>query len=161
MPYLKDPRGRVTLNFPAAEYEALVADANRAAHVSPGTYALALVRARGAALRPVLDENGRLRVARLQGKIATLTEVLAAAEARAAALATELRATQLELEQRPTRTQVQQAIAEGIGAHRSEAGAPTEAPTVEAPTALTPEAEAEARRRRMRKRQRETERKRP
>ncbi len=161
MPYLKDPRGRATLNFPAAEYEALVADAKRAAHASPGTYALALVRARGAALRPVMDENGRQRVARLQGKLATLTEALAAAEARAAALVTQLRAAQRELEQRPTRAQVQQAIAEGVGAHRPAAGAPTEAPAVEAPAALTPAEEAEARRRRVHKRQREAERKRP
>ncbi len=113
MPYLKDPRGRVTLNLPAAEYATLTADAAQAGYASPGRYATALVRARGAAPRPVLDENGRQRVAFLEDKLATVREALAATQARTAALATQLRAAQHELEQRPTRAQVQQAIEEG------------------------------------------------
>ena len=158
MPYKKDPRGRVTLNLQAPEFEALAADAARAGHASPGTYALALVRARGAAPRPVLDENGQLRVARLQGKLTTLRETLAAAEVRAAALAVQLREARQELSQRPTLAQVQQAIEKGVKALRPEAGESTKVPVVEAippaPQALTPEEKAKAQRRRERNRNR-------
>ena len=158
MPYKKDPRGRVTLNLQPSEFAALAADAAQAGHARPGTYALALVRARGAAPRPVLDENGQLRVARLQGKLTTLREALAAAEGRAAALAAQLREARQELEQRPTLAQVQQAIEKGVKALRPEAVASTKAPVAEAiapaPQALTLEERAKARRQRERNRNR-------
>lgn len=162
MPYIKDPRGRVTLNLQAPEFEALAVDAARAGHASPGTYAMALVRARGAAPRPVLDENGQLRVARMQGKLTTLREALAAAEVRATALAVQLREARQELSQRPTLAQVQQAIEEQVAAHSREAAASTKARAMEAvasaPEALNSEEKAEARRRRERQRQREQDR---
>lgn len=105
MPYLNDPRGRVTLNLPAAEFAVLTADAARAGYGSPGTYALALVRARGAALRPVVDERGAQRVAQMQGKFAVLREAHTQAEARAAAAEARVRALELALAQRPTRAE--------------------------------------------------------
>lgn len=70
MPYLNDPRRRIMLNFHAEAYAALAADAARAGHPTPGTYPLALVQARGSALRPVVDEHGAQRVARLKTKLA-------------------------------------------------------------------------------------------
>ena len=155
MTYLKDPRRRITLNFHPDDHAALAADATRAGYESAYAYVMALVRARGAAPRPVLDENGQLRVARMQGKLTTMREQLAAAEARASALSARLGAAQHELEQRPTFAQVQLAIEKGLKAHSSEAGTPAEGP---APALLTPEEKAETRRRRMRQRQREAER---
>ena len=152
MTYLKDPRRRITLNFHPDDHAALAADATRAGHESAYAYVMALVRARGAAPRPVLDENGQLRVARMQGKLTTLREQLAAAEARAGALSARLLAAQRELDQRPTSAQVQLAIKEGLKAQSPEAGPPAEGP---APALLTPEEKAEARRRRVRQRQRE------
>ena len=155
MPYLDDPRGRVTLNLQAPEFEALAVDATRAGYASPGKYAMALVRARGAAPRPVLDENGRQRVARLRGKLAVVRAALAATEARADALAVQLLEARQELDQRPTRAQVQQAIEEGVKALSPAAATSTE---TLAPALLTPEEKAEARRQRARQRQREAER---
>ncbi|WP_210521692.1 hypothetical protein [Hymenobacter terricola] len=114
MPYLKDPRSRITLNFHAADYDALTADATRAGHASASKYAMALVQARGAAVRPILDENGRQRVSRLQGKMDTARAALTAAEARAAGLATQLRAAQHELAQRPSRADIESLIVEAV-----------------------------------------------
>ena len=82
MPYKKDPRGRVTLNLQPDEFEELTAAAKRAAYKTAGRYALALVRARGEAPRPVVDENGQQRVAFLKGKLGVLRDALRRAEAR-------------------------------------------------------------------------------
>ena len=128
MPYLKDPRGRVTLNFPAADFSALTADAARAGHASPGPYALALVRARGAALRPVMDEHGAQRVARLKAKMAVLREELAAAEAQAATAAARIQILERDLRQRPTRAEYDQWLTEAaakIAAEQSPVSSPT------------------------------------
>jgi hypothetical protein len=68
MPYKNDPRKTVTLNFHADEYAALAADALQAGYATPGTYALALVRARGDAPEPIHDERAEERLQRLEGK---------------------------------------------------------------------------------------------
>ena len=52
MPYKNDLRKTVTLNLPADEHAALSAEARAAGYASAGTYALALVRARGKVLVP-------------------------------------------------------------------------------------------------------------
>ena len=67
MPYKKDPRRTVTLNFHADEYAALAADALDAGYATPGTYALALVRARGDAPETIRDERTEERLQRLAG----------------------------------------------------------------------------------------------
>ena len=68
MPYTNDPRRTVTLNLHADEYAALADDALEAGYKTPGTYALALVRARGDAPAPILDERTDERMMRLEGK---------------------------------------------------------------------------------------------
>lgn len=109
MPYLHDPRRRITLNFHAA----LAADAARAGHAGvrlrhgPG-------RARGAALHPVVDENGARRVARLQGKLAVAQEALAACHAARAADADQRRALESELAARPGRAEFQRLFNEAM-----------------------------------------------
>jgi hypothetical protein len=72
MPYKHDPRRTVTLNLPPAEYAALAEDALHAGYASPGTYALALVRARGEAPAPVQDERAADRQLRMEAKLAWL-----------------------------------------------------------------------------------------
>lgn len=67
MPYKNDPRRTVTLNLSAAEYAALSEDALQAGYASAGTYALALVRARGEAPAPILDQRGEERLVKAQG----------------------------------------------------------------------------------------------
>lgn len=68
MPYTNDPRRTVTLNLHADEYAALAEDAFGAGYKTPGTYALALVRARGDAPEPILDERTEDRLMRLAGQ---------------------------------------------------------------------------------------------
>lgn len=68
MPFTQDPRKHVTLNLYADEYVALQADAQQAGYTSPGTYALALVRARGDAPEPIHDRVARERLSHLQGQ---------------------------------------------------------------------------------------------
>lgn len=68
MPYKNDPRKTVTLNFHAEEYAALTADARDAGYATPGTYALALVRARGDVTEPINDERTEDRINFLEGK---------------------------------------------------------------------------------------------
>lgn len=72
MPYKHDPRRTITLNLPPAEYAALAEDALHAGYASPGTYALAVVRARGEAPNPVQDARATDRQLRLEGKLAWL-----------------------------------------------------------------------------------------
>ena len=129
VPYLNDPRRRITLNFHADDYAALTDDAARAGHASPGKYALALVQARGAAAPPVLDENGRQRVAALKGKLAAAREAVTAAEARAEAIAPRLRAAQHELTQRPSRAEIERLLVAAVAAAMAQRGTAT--PTAE------------------------------
>ena len=68
MPYKNDPRRTVTLNFHPDEYAALAADALEAGYQTPGTYAKALVYARGDAPEPIQDERTAERIHRLEGK---------------------------------------------------------------------------------------------
>ena len=68
MPYVHDTRRTVTLNLPAAEYAALAQDALDAGYATPGTYALALMRARGDAPDPIVDRRTEERIGRLEGK---------------------------------------------------------------------------------------------
>lgn len=67
MPYKNDPRRTVTLNFHPDEYAALAADALEAGYQTPGTYAKALVYARGDAPEPIQDERTEERLQRLTG----------------------------------------------------------------------------------------------
>ncbi len=67
MPYRNDPRRTVTLNFHPDEYTALAEDAFEAGYATPGTYALALVRARGDAPAPIPDPHAAERIGRLEG----------------------------------------------------------------------------------------------
>lgn len=67
MPYKNDPRRTITLNFHPDEYAALAEDALDAGYATPGTYALALVRARGDAPAPIPDQRSADRLARLEG----------------------------------------------------------------------------------------------
>ena len=67
MPYTNDPRKTVTLNLHADEYAALAEDALEAGYATPGTYALALVRTRGAAPEPIPDRRSADRLMRLEG----------------------------------------------------------------------------------------------
>jgi hypothetical protein len=62
MPYLNDPRRTVTINLHPNEYAALAEDALTAGYQTPGTYAKALVRARGDAPEPILDRRSAERV---------------------------------------------------------------------------------------------------
>ena len=68
MPYKNDPRRTVTLNFHSDEYAALAVDALDAGYETPGTYAKALVYARGDAPEPIQDERTEERIHRLEGK---------------------------------------------------------------------------------------------
>jgi hypothetical protein len=79
MPYLNDPRRTVTLNLHPAEYEALADDAFEAGYATPGTYAKALVEARGEPPAPRLDEHSAERVLRLEAKNAWLLHQFEAA----------------------------------------------------------------------------------
>lgn len=67
MPYRNDPRRTVTLNFHPGEHRALAEDAFEAGYATPGTYALALVRARGDAPAPTPDPHAAERIGRLEG----------------------------------------------------------------------------------------------
>ena len=129
MPYRNDPRGRVTLNLPAAEYAAL------AGYASPGTFALALVRARGGSLAPVVvvDANGARQVALLQEQLAAATEALASCHTARTAQAMQLQAVRRELEQRPTLADVHHAVAVAMD-HRAAAAAATASSTTAAET---------------------------
>ena len=66
-PYKDDPRRTVTLNLHPDEYAALAEDALQAGYQTPGTYAKALVRARGDAPDPIRDQRSEERLAKLQG----------------------------------------------------------------------------------------------
>lgn len=82
MPYKNDPRRTVTLNFHADEYAALAEDALDAGYATPGTYVLALVRARGDAPEPILDERTADRIGRLEGANAWLQHQFEALQAK-------------------------------------------------------------------------------
>ena len=82
MPYTHDPRRTVTLNLHADEYAALAEDALHAGYATPGTYALALVRARGEAPDPVVDARTAERIGRLEGAKAWLLHQFEAMEAQ-------------------------------------------------------------------------------
>ena len=140
MPYTIDPRRRITLNFHADEHAALAADAARAGHASAYAYTMALVRARGAALRPVVDAHGAQRVARLRATLAAVRQELADEQAARTADAARCRALERELATRPTKVWYQQQLAAAV----DQAVASRE---VVAPPAPTPEQTARATRR--------------
>ena len=81
MPFLNDPRRTVTLNLYPDEYESLAEDALTAGYQTPGTYAKALVLARGEAPEPILDQRSAERVGKLQGANAWLLEQFEHAQA--------------------------------------------------------------------------------
>lgn len=85
MPYAHDTRRTVTLNLPADEYAALAQDALDAGYPTPGTYALALVRARGDAPGPIVDRRTGERIGRLEGKNEWLLHQFEALQAKLAA----------------------------------------------------------------------------
>ena len=140
MTYLIDPRRRITLNFNADEHAVLAADAARAGYASAYAYTMTLVRARGAALRPVVDEHGAQRVARVKNKLTAAQQELAECCAARAADADRCRSLERELAARPGRAEVQQLIVETV----ARAAADREAA---APPAPTPEQTARAARR--------------
>jgi hypothetical protein len=67
MPFLNDLRRTVTINLYPDEYESLAEDALTAGYKTPGTYAKALILARGEAPEPILDQRSAERVGKLQG----------------------------------------------------------------------------------------------
>lgn len=81
MPFLNDPRRTVTLNLYPDEYESLEEDALTAGYPTPGTYAKALVLARGDAPEPILDQRSEERVHKLQGANEWLLEQFEHAQA--------------------------------------------------------------------------------
>ena len=85
MPYAHDTRRTVTLNLPADEYAALAQDALDAGYATPGTYALALVRARGDAPGPIVDRRTEERINRLEGKNEWLLHQFEALQAKLSA----------------------------------------------------------------------------
>ena len=85
MPYAHDTRRTVTLNLPADEYAALVQDALDAGYTTPGTYALAVVRARGDVPEPIVDQRSEDRISRLEGKNEWLLHQFEALQAKLAA----------------------------------------------------------------------------
>ena len=116
MPSKIDLRRTVTVNLPPDEYQALADDALRAGYATPGTYAKALVRARGQAPAPIRDERMHDRVAKWKGRNDELAHQLERALAREEALRARLEAAQAELVTRPSRAQVERQLAEGIDA---------------------------------------------
>ena len=114
MPYVNDPRRRITLTFHPDDYAALTADATRAGFASAYAYVMALVQARGAALRPVVDEHGAQRMARMQGKLGVMKDALADCHAARAAEANQRRALERELAERPSRAEFQQLFAQAM-----------------------------------------------
>ena len=80
MPYLHDPRRTVTLNLHPQEYDALAQDALEAGYPTPGTYAKALVEARGDAPAPRQDQRSQERYERLQAQHTYLLEQFEAAQ---------------------------------------------------------------------------------
>lgn len=143
MPYLNDPRQRVTLNLQPDAYAALATDALRAGYATPGTYAMALVLARGAAPKPIPDERSRERLERAAGKTQQLREELARQQAQhlaqqqawaaqRQALTEQLGQAQRALAQRPPLWEVQQLIRQGIE-QAVEAGIAARAVSIAAP----------------------------
>ena len=123
------------------EYDALAADAYKAGYATPGTYAKALVRARGNAPAPVRDERMQERVAQWRGKNHELAAQLHRSQAREQALQTQLRAAQHELTQRPTYAEQHRLVNEAVARVVAERAVPA-AP----PEAASPAAAREARR---------------
>ena len=151
VPYTIDPRRRITLNFHADEHAALAADAARAGHASSYAYVMALVRARGAALRPVVDAHGAQRVARLKTKLAGVQQEVdeaqqevAACRAARAADAGRRRVLENELTARPTAAQYQEMLDATVARAVAEQPGP-------APPGPTPEQAARAARREARR----------
>ena len=71
----------VTINLYPDEYESLADDALTAGYQTPGTYAKALVLARGEAPEPILDQRSAERVGKLQGANEWLLEQFEHAQA--------------------------------------------------------------------------------
>ena len=124
MPSKVDLRRTVTINLPPDEYQALANDALRAGHATPGTYAKALVRARGQAPAPIRDQRMLDREARWKGRNAELAHQLQQALAREQALRARAEAADAELVARPSRAQVARQLAEGIEAFVKTQGPP-------------------------------------
>jgi len=159
VPYTIDPRRRITLNFHPDEHAALAADAARAGHASAYAYVMALVRARGAALRPVVDAHGAQRVARLKATLAAvrreLTDSDAArtadatrSEAARAADAARCHALERELAARPPKAWYEQQLAASVAQAVAKVGA---SPTASESPAPTPEQAARTARREARR----------
>ena len=81
MPFLNDPRRTVTLNLYPEEYASLAEDTLMAGYPTPGTYAKALLLARGEAPDPILDQRSAERVGKLQGANEWLLEQFEHAQA--------------------------------------------------------------------------------
>jgi hypothetical protein len=128
MPYKEDPRRTVTVNLLPDEYDALAADAYKAGYATPGTYAKALVRARGNAPAPIRDERMQERVAKWRGKNSELAQQLHRSQAREQALQTQLQAAQHELTQRPTYAEQHRLVNEAVARVMAERAAPAEPP---------------------------------
>ena len=141
MPYKEDPRRTVTVNLLPDEYDALAADAYKAGYATPGTYAKALVRARGNAPAPIRDERMQERVAKWHGKNQELAQQLHRSQAREHTLQTQLQAAQHELTQRPTYAEQHRLVNEAVARVMAERAVP-----VAPPEAASPAAAREARR---------------
>jgi len=128
MPYKEDPRRTVTVNLLPDEYDALAADAYKAGYATPGTYAKALVRARGKAPAPIRDERMQERVAKWHGKNHELAQQLHRSQAREQTLQTQLQAAQHELTQRPTYAEQHRLVNEAVARVMAERAAPAEPP---------------------------------
>lgn len=144
MPYKEDPRRTVTVNLLPDEYDALAADAYKAGYATPGTYAKALVRARGNAPAPIRDERMQERVAKWRGKNSELAEQLHRSQAREQALQTQLQAAQHELTQRPTYAEQHRLVNEAVARVVAERAAPAEPPEA-VPSAAAREARRQTR----------------
>lgn len=146
MPYKKDPRRKVTLNFQPPEYAQLAAEALAAGYATPGAFAQALVRARGTAPPPVLDPRSARRVQQALAELEEeqdlrqdALEQLQTLEAQVQALTAELRATRRTLAGRLTDAQIKEQIAAAITAWEGrQAAVLTDCPVAAAPALPAP-----------------------
>ena len=135
MPYKEDPRRTVTVNLLPDEYDALAADAYKAGYATPGTYAKALVRARGKAPAPIRDERMQERVAKWRGKNEELAHQLHRSQAREQVLLAQLQTAQVELTQRPTYAEQHRLVNESVARAMAERDTPAGPAAAVPPTA--------------------------
>ena len=130
MPFLNDPRRTVTLNLYPEEYASLAEDALTAGYPTPGTYAKALLLARGEAPYPILDQRSAERVGKLLGANEWLLEQFEHAQAvlRKAGLTFQLAPgpgggpapRSWAAQQRAVEQAVEQAVAEALEQERAQ-----------------------------------------